>query len=114
MSKPSNQAQVAFVNLMPQEHVANRLKSQCIRRWIAAAVSTAFVIGIPGIYISGSAALTDPGLSKQIDQVSREHTQNEQKIPLLQNRLKALIAEQQVHDLVRNRVDWGGVFFAAR
>jgi len=109
MSEKTFNTTTPFVNLVPDEHIAQRQRSSLIGQWVFAAVTTAFIIGIPGVYISGSAALTDLGMSGQIEQTSQQYEQNQQAIPKLNERLGMLIAEQEVLDIVKNRIDWGRV-----
>lgn len=98
------------VNLIPMEHVHRRQQTIWIGRWISSVVITAFVIGIPGLYIGGSAALTDSGMLGQIEDTNQKYEINQQAIPLLRNQLGQLTAEQEVLALVENRIDWGDVF----
>lgn len=92
------------------EHVHRRQQTIWIGRWISSVVITAFVIGIPGLYIGGSAALTDSGMLGQIEDTNQKYEINQQAIPLLRNQLGQLTAEQEVLALVENRIDWGDVF----
>ena len=99
-----------FVNLVPVECSRKRQLTMWVRRWALAAMTTAFVIGIPGLYIGGSAVLTDSGISGQIEDANLKYTQNQQSIPLLQEKLGLLKAEQEVLSLVKNRIEWREVF----
>ncbi len=109
MSEKTFNTTTPFVNLIPDAHIAQRQRSRLVGQWVFAAISTAFMIGIPGVYIGGSAALTDSGMSGQIQTASEQYEQNQQAIPMLNTRLGLLIAEQEVLDIVKNRIDWGRV-----
>lgn len=98
------------VNLVPKECVDQRHRAEWITRWMYSVVVTAFVIGIPGVYIGGSATLTDSGMSGQIEQANLEYAQNQLDIPVLRARLGKLENEREVLDLVRNRINWRDVF----
>ncbi len=99
-----------MVNLIPVEHIQRRQRAVWIGRWISMVVIIAFVIGIPGLYIGGSAALTDSEMMVQIEDTNQKYETNQQAIPLLRSRLGLLTAEQEVLALVENRIDWGDVF----
>lgn len=105
-----NKNTLPYVNLIPKDHIHHRYQSIWIGRWICAIVLTALIIGIPGLYIGGSAALTDSGMSGQIEDANQQYEANHQAIPLLQTRLELLAAEREVLDLVENRIEWGDVF----
>ncbi len=99
-----------MVNLIPQEYLDQRLRLHWMSRWGVAIVSTAIVIGIPGVYVGGSAALTDSGMSEQIAETNMEYARHQQAIPILREQLRLLAAEQEVLDLVENRIEWRTVF----
>ena len=98
------------INLIPQTHTNNRWRTLWIHRWILYATIVTFVIGFPGIYIGASAAFTDSGMSAQIDQIKQENQKHQQAIPPLQKKIKHFSAEQEVFDLIQNRIDWRDVF----
>ncbi len=100
----------SMVNLIPRAHLEQRLRLRWMSRWGAAIVSTVIVIGIPGMYIGGAAALTDSGMSEQIAEMNMEYARHQQAIPVLQKRLGLLVAEQKVFDLVASRIEWRAVF----
>ncbi len=99
-----------MVNLIPQEHAHQRQCRRWMSWWGVAIVSTATVIGIPGVYIGGSAALIDPGISDQIAEANMEYARHQQAIPVLRAQLAELAAEQEVLELVENRIEWRTVF----
>jgi len=99
-----------MVNLIPQEHINHRQCAHWMSWWGVAVVSTAIVIGIPGVYIGGSAALTDSGMSDQIAEANMEYARHQQAIPILREQLRLLAAEQEVLELVENRIEWRAVF----
>lgn len=105
-----NNSSVPCMNLIPEEYLQRRKCAVWKARWTAAVVCTTFVVGIPGLYISVSSVLTDPEVATQIENANTELTSNQQQIPVLQSQLEALAAEQEVLDLVRNRVEWSEVF----
>jgi Tfp pilus assembly protein PilN len=105
----SNEQQ-PIVNLIPQEQVHLRLRSQWIHRWVMGVVLTTLVIGIPGVYIGGSAVLTDSGMVAQIQDVNIEYENQQNAIPQLRQQIKQLSAEQEVLDLIKNRIEWSKVF----
>jgi hypothetical protein len=99
-----------FVNLVPREQVLQRQQSQWVTRWFILVLFTTFIVGLPGLYIGGSAALADSGMSTQIKDANIAHAKHELEIPLLRSRLELLAAEQEVLDLVENRIEWRDVF----
>jgi len=101
---------VPIVNLIPDKHIYQRRRAQWISRWIAVIAVTAIIVGIPGVYIGGSAVLTDSGMSIQIEQANLEYARYQQEIPVLRAQLNQLAAEQEVHDFVKNRIEWRDVF----
>lgn len=101
---------VPAVNLIPDEQIYHRRRAQWISRWIGVIVVTAIVVGIPGVYIGGSAALTDSGMSTQIEKANVEYARHQQEIPVLRAQLNQLAAEQEVHGFVINRIEWRDVF----
>lgn len=98
------------INLIPDDRIRQRQQSLWIARWTTFVVVTTMMIGLPGIYIGGSAALTDSGMTEQINEVSLENTRHQQAIPKLRERIGLLATEQEVLDLVANRVEWRDVF----
>jgi len=102
--------QIPIVNLIPQEQVHLRLRSQWIHRWVMGVVLTTLVIGIPGVYIGGNAVLTDSGMVAQIQDVNIEYENQQNAIPQLRQKIKQLSAEQEVLDLIKNRIEWSKVF----
>jgi len=105
-----NNQQVPTINLIPADQVHHRLQARWISRWVAMVVVTAIIVGIPGLYIGGSAALTDSGMSRQIEEANIEYARHQQALPILRAKLNALAAEQEVHDFVRGRIEWRDVF----
>lgn len=103
-------AQTPQINLIPKELVQRRQQSQWISKWIMVVVITTIMIGIPGLYIGGSAALTDSGMTRQIEEANIEYARHQQAIPLLRERLRLLGVEHEVLDLVKNRIEWRDVF----
>ncbi len=98
------------INLIPVAQRRARQRSLWVSRWTGMVSLTAVLIGVPGLYIGGSAAFTDSGMNAQIQDARAEVVSHQQVIPQLQARLRQLSAEQEVLDLVKNRVDWRDVF----
>ena len=98
------------VNLIPIEQIEHRQQSRWIGRWIGAVVSTAFVIGIPGVYVGGHAVFTESGMSGQIENANLEYANYQQQIPALQSQLKIINEQSEVLALVKNRLEWRDVF----
>ena len=98
------------VNLMPRDRQERRLRRVWVRRWTSAVVGTAFVVGIPCIYIGGSASLSSTGIADQIQATNQEYETNQRRIPILRSQFSKLSAEQEVYDLVENRIEWRDVF----
>ncbi len=105
-SKPS----LPTINLIPSEVQSKRLIHRSIHRWGAVIVCFAFFVGLPGVYIGASAAFTDSGMSNQIDQVRQKYESDQATIPILRAKLSALKAEEGTNAIVKNRVDWSGLF----
>lgn len=101
---------IPFVNLIPEKRVIHRYKKMWIKRWVIGSVLTGVFVGLPGLYIGGSAVFTDSGITDQIDDAKVQYANHQQKIPLLNNQLSLLLAEKEVHDLIKNRVEWRKVF----
>ena len=101
---------IAFVNLVPESAQLARARRLCTSRWLGAFVATCALVGLPGLYIGGNAALSDPSINAQIEQVSTQLSSNQAAIPLLQKKLSNLQEKQQVLELVKNRIDWREVF----
>lgn len=106
MRQPANQ----FVNLIPRDRQERRVRGLCIRRWITAVVCTAFVVGIPSMYIGGSAAFSSAGITEQIQTTNNAYESNQREIPVLRSQLSKLSAQQEVYELVGNRIEWRAVF----
>ncbi len=100
----------SMVNLIPRAHLEQRLRSRWMSWWGVAIALTAIVIGIPGMYIGGAAALTESGMSEQIEKANMEYARHQQAIPVLQEQLRLLAAEQEVFELVESRIEWRRVF----
>jgi Tfp pilus assembly protein PilN len=98
------------VNLVPRAIRSARARYRCVVLWCGAAAAVIAVVGLPGVYIGGNAALSDPAIGAQIEQVGNQLTANQNAIPELQKQLAQLQAEQEVLDLVRNRIEWRTVF----
>ncbi|CAN0583000.1 unnamed protein product, partial [Laminaria digitata] len=101
---------IACVNLVPRSVQDSHLRSRYITRWCVGVVAVLSLVGLPGLYIGGNAVLSDPAIGTQIEQVHVQVASNRNAIPKLQQELVVLRAEQQVLDLVRNRIDWHQVF----
>ncbi|MFG0298404.1 MAG: PilN domain-containing protein [Phycisphaerales bacterium JB047] len=101
---------IALVNLVPSEAQLARARRHCMGKWICAFAATCVLVGIPGAYIGGNAALSDPSIDAQIEHVSNQLGANEAAIPKLQARLGQLQEKEQVLELVKNRIDWRDVF----
>ena len=98
------------LNLIPSEVQSKRLVRRSIRRWVGIIVCVAFFVGLPGVYIGGSAALTDSGMSYQIEQSRQKYESDQASIPVLRAKLSALEAEEDTNAIVKNRVNWSGLF----
>jgi len=107
-----NDQPIPFVNLIPAERVLARKSRVLTLRWVVAGVMTAFFVGLPGAYIGGSAVFSDSAISTQIEQSRNQLVTNQNAIPVLEKQLQTLLAEQEVLDLVQNRVEWPGVLGA--
>ncbi len=99
-----------YVNLIPQDRQEHRLRKMWVRRWSSAAIGAAFVIGIPSLYIGGNAVLSDSGIADQIQLANIEYEANQARVPILKAQLSKLKAEQEVYDLIENRIQWRDVF----
>jgi|GEM_PF-5504662 len=101
---------VPFINLIPEKRVVVRHKKMLTKRWIIGSVLTGIFVGLPGLYIGGSAVFTDSGITEQIDDAKVQYANHQQKIPQLNEQVRLLLAEKEVHDLIKNRVEWQKVF----
>lgn len=101
---------IPYVNLIPADQIARRVRAIWVSRWVFFVGATTLFVGVPGLYIGGSAALTDSGMTGQIHEARSDYAKHQQAIPLLQSRLNLLNAKQEVLDLVKNRIDWRDVF----
>ena len=101
---------IAHVNLVPRAMQEAHLRARYITRWAIGVMAVLTLVGLPGLYIGGNAVLSDPAVGVQIEQVHVQVKSNRDAIPKLQQELVVLRAEQQVLDLVRNRIDWHQVF----
>ena len=108
-SNPSTQSK-PMLNLIPSEVRSKRLVHRSIRRWVSIIVCVAFFVGSPGVYIGGSAALTDSGMIYQIEQARQKYEADQVSIPVLRAKLSALEAEEDTNEIVKNRVNWSGLF----
>ena len=104
------QASLININMVPLRRKIARLRRRCMKNWAAAIASTLLLVGLPGAYIGGNAAFSDPAIGSQIEQVKSQLTANQLVIPRLQAELEQLRAEQEVLNLVKNRVHWQDVF----
>lgn len=101
---------ITTINLVPTSVLAMRARRRCTLRWGGAVVATLCLVGLPGVYIGGNAALSDPAINAQIEQVNHQLAVNEKMIPVLGSRLGALQSKLEVLELVENRIDWRMVF----
>jgi len=95
-----------MVNLVPVHLRQQRLRARWAARWCILVILTIVLVALPSLYVGGSAALTDAGMSEQIQSTRTQVANHEQAIPQLERRLSLLRAEQEVLDIVGNRVDW--------
>lgn len=98
------------VNLVPVALRHHRRRKRAVARWAAAVVATAVLVGIPGVYLGGNAALGDPMMDAQIERVRGQLRANQSEIPRLQGQIGALQEKRKTLDLVRNRIDWQSLF----
>jgi len=105
-----NTSPIVQINLVPRSIQSQRARTRCSLRWSIAVGATIVLVGLPGIYIGGNAALSDPAIGSQIELVNTQLTANESAIPLLETQLKGLQAQLEVLELVENRIDWRRVF----
>ena len=98
------------INLVPQSILDRRQRCRLIARWSCAVVATFFLAGLPGLYIGGNAALSDPLMGAQISRVRSQLDMNKTEVPRLQAKIGVLEDKLRVLDLVRNRIDWRVVF----
>jgi len=103
-------SQIPKINLIPDEKVRQRQQAQWISRWMVVVIATTIIIGIPGLYIGGNAALTTSGMTEQIMIANVEYARHQQAIPILKEKLRLLNVEQEVFELVENRIEWRDVF----
>ena len=101
---------VPYVNLLPLRDRRARVRRILITRWVAGIALTLAGVGIPGIYLGGNAALSDPLIGVQIDRVRSQLGTNEAEIPRLQKRIAVLEEKKQTLDLVRNKISWQDLF----
>lgn len=101
---------IPMINLVPIQRLTHRQQRRLVQRWIVAGVLTTFVVALPAVYIGGSVALSDSGMSDQIQEANLEFETHQQAIPLLQKRLAMLSAKQEVQHLIKNRIEWREVF----
>ncbi len=101
---------IPYVNLLPLRERRARIRRKMLMRWSAAVVITLACVGIPGIYLGGNAALSDPMIGVQIDRVRSQLGANEAEIPRLQKRIAVLEEKKQTLDLVRNKISWQDLF----
>lgn len=98
------------VNLVPLSVRQGRIRRRLIMRWVGAVAATAVCVGLPGVYLGGNAALSDPMMGAQIERVRDQLGANKAEIPRLQSRIGVLEDKRQTLDLVRNRIDWQSLF----
>lgn len=101
---------IAQINLVPKSVQLKRIRSRYTLRWVVGIAATVAFVGLPGVYIGGNAALSDPAIGSQIDLVNSQLNANENAIPVLEVKLKGLQAQLEVLELVENRIDWRLVF----
>lgn len=101
---------IPTVNLVPAPVRYRRHRRRLILRWCGAIVATFFLAGLPGLYIGGNAALSDPLMGAQIDRVRGQLEINQGELPRLRTNISELEDKLRVLDLVRNRIDWRIVF----
>lgn len=105
-----NTSPIVQINLVPQTMQMNRVRTRCALRWVCVASATIAFVGLPGVYIGGNAALSDPAIASQIALVNTQFKANESAIPLIEAQRKGLEARLEVLELVENRIDWRQVF----
>lgn len=101
---------VPYVNLLPLRDQRARVRRKLVARWAAGVLLTLAGVGIPGVYVGGSAALSDPMIGVQIDRVRSQLGANEAEIPRLQKRIAVLEEKKQTLDHVRNKISWQDLF----
>ena len=101
---------IPHINLVPIAVRQQRHCRQIIVRWFGAICATGVVVGIPGMYLGGNAALSDPMMGAQIERVRGQLSTNQSEIPRLQARIGVLEEKRKTLDLVRNRIDWQELF----
>ncbi len=104
-----NSSYIPQVNLIPDEQLISRHKSLWITRWCVITLCVIGLIAIPAAYIGASATLSDSGMAEQIEKTQLEYASHQGAIPDLKKQLAGLIAEQEVLDLVHNRIEWRDV-----
>ncbi len=98
------------INLVPLSIRQNRQRRNLIFRWLGALGVTSLAVGIPGVYLGGNAALSDPMMGTQIERVRGQLSANQTEIPRLQSRISVLEEKLKTLDLVRNRIEWQELF----
>lgn len=101
---------IPLVNLVPKPVLYRRQRRRLIVRWCSAVAATFFIAGLPGLYIGGNAALSDPLMGAQIERVRNQLEINKNELPRLRSNITELEDKLRVLDLVRNRIDWRVVF----
>lgn len=101
---------IPLVNLVPKPVIYRRQRRRLIVRWCGAVAATFFVAGLPGLYIGGNAALSDPLMGAQIERVRNQLETNKTELPRLRASITELEDKLRVLNLVRNRIDWRVVF----
>jgi len=98
------------INLIPQPYLQSRQRRIWISRWSAMVVATTVLVGLPGLYIGGSAVLTDSGMHSQIQTARTDLARHQQAIPQLRQQMQQLNAQHEVLELVKDRIEWRDVF----
>jgi Tfp pilus assembly protein PilN len=98
------------INLVPVRIRQQRHHRTLIARWFGVVCVASVIVGIPGVYLGGNAALSDPMMGAQIERVRGQLSANQSEIPRLQARIGVLEEKRKTLDLVRNRIDWQELF----
>lgn len=98
------------INLVPVRIRQQRHHRTLIVRWFGVICVASVIVGIPGAYLGGNAALSDPMMGAQIERVRGQLSANQSEIPRLQARIGVLEEKRKTLDLVRNRIDWQELF----
>ena len=101
---------IPTINLVPSSVLRGRTQRRLMTRWAIAVAATVAFVGLPGAYLGGNAALSDPMMGAQIERVREQLGANKAEIPRLQARIGVLEEKRQTLDLVRNRIDWQSLF----